>query len=80
MNQEPIGSAYLVPAATNNSTKSVQWPKSVACLDFDRDRSLVVLVGDSYVSSSSEDHSGTFMHSYSNSSCFLVFPFYYHLF
>ncbi|XP_020112692.1 MAG2-interacting protein 2 [Ananas comosus] len=60
VNQEPIGSAYLVPAATNNSTKSVQWPKSVACLDFDRDRSLVVLVGDSYVSSSSEDHSGVF--------------------
>jgi hypothetical protein len=41
------------------STRPPQLPKSLLCVDYHQDRSLVVLVGDSSLSSSSNGSSGT---------------------
>ncbi|XP_072965166.1 MAG2-interacting protein 2 isoform X1 [Typha angustifolia] len=49
---------HPIPTSSNHMTKNGQFPRTVSCVDFHPDLSLVVLVGDSNVSLSSKDYSG----------------------
>jgi hypothetical protein len=61
-NEEPEAALYQVSIVTKEapSTRPPQLPKSFSCVDYRQDHSLVVLVGDSSLSSSSNGSSGTF--------------------
>lgn len=61
-NEEPEATLYQVSIVTKEapSTRPPQLPKSFSCVDYHQDHSLVVLVGDSSLSSSSNGSSGTY--------------------
>lgn len=57
-NQEPEASLCEVPI----SARTVQLPRSLSCIDYDKRHSLFVLVADSNVSFSSNSYSGMFIY------------------
>uniref|UniRef100_A0ACD5ZJK6 Uncharacterized protein n=1 Tax=Avena sativa TaxID=4498 RepID=A0ACD5ZJK6_AVESA len=60
--EEPDATLYQVSIVTKDapSTRPPQLPKSLSCVDYHQDHSLVVLVGDSSLSSSSNGSSGAY--------------------